>query len=39
MNIQNRNTDRVSLAFHVLTIAMLGIFALGAMLQVAVQFA
>jgi hypothetical protein len=41
MTIQtrNNNTDRASVIFHVLTIALLGIFAIGAMLQVASQFA
>jgi hypothetical protein len=33
------NTDLVSLGFHVLTIALVGLFTVGAVLNLAVQFA
>jgi hypothetical protein len=41
MTFQTRtaNNDRASLAFHVLTIALVGIFALGALVQIAAQIA
>jgi hypothetical protein len=33
------STDRISMAFHILTIALFGFFAAAALLQVAVQLA
>jgi hypothetical protein len=36
---RNNSSDRASVIFHVLTIALLGIFTIGAVLQVASQFA
>ena len=41
MTIQtrNNNTDRASVIFHVLTIALFGIFTIGAVLQLASQLA